>query len=414
MDLAIQGAPAGIWSRSRWTRHEFRLSHTIPVLVQSLLLGYWALHWAPLRDRLSTLIWLLPLGVALDFALSWKDKTGPRWSYAALPVVLSSTIYTNYPPEHGYWMALVIVVGLLSKKFLKVKGRHVFNPSAFGLAVLGYLTLFDLAPLQDMAHPFSSPPNMVEVLLCLALIVQLRLPVVLVTIGATAGLAIWALFQIGLDIIPGASGLNFTPGWAPVMVVLVLLLTDPATSPRTASGRLFFGALCGVLMGFWGDLLLWLGHPDFFGKILSVPMANALVPWLDKLGARVDERLTWLHRRHNAKHVAMWFALGVGMFLLDGKESHYSSNLWVHQSSRPTLIHVGADGVPTCDENPIYCQPFSFVSEARCWAATAGMGQPCGDDSPFDAAKMAPYLRHHWGQNHEGRRPIPLSGQSSR
>ena len=227
------------------------------------------------------------------------------------------------------------------------------------------------------------------------------------TVGAVCGLGAWALVQGTTGLIPGGSGMLFTPGWAPVTLVLVLLLTDPATIPRSPAGRALFGLICGAVMGLWGDVLIALGHPDFFGKVMAVPFTNALVPWIERWGRRLDERLSWLQPRLNRAHVAVWVVLGVLLLMVDGKGSHFSSNMHVHMSARPPLLKVGADGVPGCAENPIYCAPFSLGEELRCWGAKFGLGTQCADLEPFQAYAMAPYLRSHWSEQREGRRPIP-------
>lgn len=43
--------------------------------------------------------------------------------------------------------------------------------------------------------------------------------------------------------------------WPPIALVITLLVTDPATQPKTPVGRLLFGLLAGVLMRVCGDLL---------------------------------------------------------------------------------------------------------------------------------------------------------------
>ncbi len=382
---------------------EIKRTHLTPVGVQVVLLAYWAAHWLPLRGRLLSLVWLVPAALLADYALVRWRTGASRLSLAALPVVLSATLYTNYPLSQSLWMGLVVGVALLSKALIRRRGRHVFNPSALGLSVLAYLTLLGVAPLQDVAHAFSAAPNMVELILLLALVAQLRVPVVLVTLGSVVGLGVWALVHGW--VLPGSSGLLFTPGWAPVTLVLVLLLTDPATIPESPAGRLLFGVVVGALMGAWGDVLVALGRPDFFGKVLAVPMGNAMVPWLQRAGARLDPRLPWLAPEFNRRHVALWMAVGVALLLVDGKPSHYTSNMFVYSRARPALLKAGGDGVPTCVENPVYCQPFSFVHEARCWAAEWGGGTRCGDRSPLDQRALRRYSGHHWSAKRVGKRP---------
>lgn len=99
----------------------------------------------------------------------------------------------------------------------------------------------------------------------------------------------------------------------PVFFALHLLVTDPATSPRTTGGKLLFGAMYGF--GVFGlyELLGSLGVPLFYDKLLTVPLLNLGVPWLDQASRPLNARWrplgwsrAWSPRRVNLAHMAVW------------------------------------------------------------------------------------------------------------
>ena len=68
-----------------------------------------------------------------------------------------------------------------------------------------------------------------------------------------------------------------------VFIGMTLLFTDPATSPRTLLGRIFYGVLYGLTTVLLYDLLLSANTPGFYDKLLQVPLLNLSVILLDRL-----------------------------------------------------------------------------------------------------------------------------------
>jgi len=374
----------------RLPRFDLKLTHVIPILVQTLLLAYWALHWPPLRERLGFLVWCIPVAVGLDALLHRARRGELRFGAGAVPVVLSSTLFTNYPPRDAAWMLLVVALALMSKAFLRRGAQHIFNPSAFGLSVLAALSFAGVARTEDVAHHLSSPPLMTELILALALLPQLRLPIVSSTLGAAASILAVAALQPLIRLCGFEQLRAQSLVWSPVLLVLVLLLTDPATSPRSAAGRFLFGAFIGVAINAIGSAMTASGESDFWSKVLAIPLANALVPWFQRVGERLDARWLWLSPRYNRRHVAAWVVIASGYLWVEGKAMHLRDQHFVFQQARPPLLRAGADGVPSCEENPLYCRPFAIGAELRCWAAEwRSEADRCGDSAPL-AAEPAP------------------------
>ncbi len=362
-------------SRVGW---QVKRTHVLPVLIQCCIYTYWGLYWRELTERLPVLVWLLGVAYLLDAVLQLAVRKRYVLSFAPMPVVLSSGLFVLFPPERWHIMAVAVVVAMLSKTFVRSRGRHIFNPSGVGLAVLGLLTIaFPSLSDGEIAHAFSVPPNMTEVLVIAALIAQTRVPVVLMTIAAWLGMTL----QIHLlTIMPhlGLGGGPFEPLWAPVALVLVLLITDPATSPKTPRGQVLFGLFMGVATGLAGEVLMILGASDYYGKVLAVPIANGFAPLFDQLGGRLP-KLAALDRRHNLKHVAAWLVIVIIALPIADKGSFFGGDLHEHSTNRTPGVVARDDGSVSCDDNPMQCEPFAFIDEAACWIAHFRGEAPCGN-----------------------------------
>ncbi len=296
-------------------RVRFKPTHLLPAVLQSCLYGYWSLHVAEVADQLPRIgllvlfAYLLDFLVGLTFCRRWDATFGP------IPIVLSANLFVWFPPQTMHLSLLVVAVAIASKWLLVRDGRHIFNPSALGIAVVALLSVAtpEAARFQDIAHLFSEPPRMLWLVAGLAIVAQVRVPIVPITLTA-------AVTLLGLK----AAGAWHTvyPFWPAVLLALALLATDPATIPQTAAGRWLYGLGLGV--GVWAAsaLLTRLGYSDFYGKVLPIPLLNWLAPTLDRCGAWLIERWQrgpWggqiarlphcLEPRYNWAHLGAWLLL---------------------------------------------------------------------------------------------------------
>src|SRR5262249_4255005 len=116
------------------------------------------------------------------------------------------------------------------------------------------LSLFSLALILSgtsdstwagrIADTVSRPPQVYVVIFLLGLIVQFFFRTTLMTLGAVVML--WMLNSVYTRE-TGTYYFIFSYIPAPVFLGLHLLVTDPATSPRTDLGKVIFGALYGLL-----------------------------------------------------------------------------------------------------------------------------------------------------------------------
>jgi tetratricopeptide (TPR) repeat protein len=223
--------------------------------------------------------------------------------------------------EFFYLQLALVAFAYLAKEYMTWEqyGRraHIFNPSAFPLAITSLLLMLtDTIGLTyglDLIWSFYPAPHFYEVIFLLGLVVQFLFATTPITFGAAATMCLaQALCQwtLGTPVVP-------QPFDAAVFLGLTLLVTDPVTSPRTATGKLVFGTLYGALV-FAAYVVLRLVHePSYFDKILAVPIVNLLVPWCDAVGRRIGSVLgrfpdldrEWAPRAVLASYVAFFLAI---------------------------------------------------------------------------------------------------------
>lgn len=341
-----------------------KVSHFLPATLQCLIFAYWSLYYRRLSYYVPLIGLELVYAYLLEGLVSLSMRGKWRVSAAPLPVVFSTNLFVLFLPGQVHLTLAAISLALLSKVMIVRDGRHVVNPSAFGIAIVGLLTMmFPELGYGDTAREFNLPPNMTELVILLGLIVQTRLPIVMTSVGCFVALHLWQQV-VGVMI--------FSPWWAPVALVIVLLVTDPATVPRTPKARLLYGLVAGLLMEIFAALTTWAFAQDFYAKVMCVPFANALVPQIEALAARLPDwrPLRALEPRWNLAHVALWVVLMAGGLASGQKQVEFTETnrrSTLHQRNQTPHIQLGGDGRASCSDNPMWCEAFSFAAEWQAW-----------------------------------------------
>jgi|GEM_PF-1118916 len=360
--LAALATGLARWRRRRPFAFSRRLvaTHLLPVAIQVAVYTYWSLYWAGVREHLPVL--LAQLLFAFAFDALWSLAVHHRWraSFAPLPVVLSANLFVWFGGADQWLGFVVVMVGLASKSLVR-DGRHVFNPSAFGLAFVGvlYLLMPQWFGYDDIAQQLALPPSMIEVIVLAVLIAQLRVPIVLVSISA-------ALMLGGLQPITGWQLLS--PYYPAVLIIILALATDPSTIPRTGGGRVLYGLFLGAGIHFAGILLTMAVGMDYWAKVLPIPIVNALVPqfdrWARALPKAVNDHLT-AHR--NPAHMAAWAAVVLwGLYVVDVKPGVFSPE--VHRNYATGYVtEASEDREQLCAAHRPFCEPFRFDLELKLW-----------------------------------------------
>ena len=310
----------------RWLQVEYRpvKSHYVQAMVQFSIYLYWGWYWPKVYAEAPLILAQILFLYVFDALLSWSRGRAWRLGFGPFPIIFSTNFFMWFRDDWFVFQFLMIATGALAKEYIQWdrdgRRRHIFNPSAFGLA------LFSLGLLVtgtsrytwglEIATTLARPHYIYLEIFLAGLIVQGFFGVTLVTLAATATLCVANL------IFTHATGSYFFgDAYIPIAVFLGLhlLVTDPATSPRSDFGKGLFGI--GYGMGIWVTYAL-LRHfqlPDFYDKLLVVPLLNLSVRMLDrvagwgKLGRFGRWEKSFGLRRLNAIHMGCWAVLFTAM-----------------------------------------------------------------------------------------------------
>jgi hypothetical protein len=311
-------------------------------------------------QRVPSILLQIVLAYAMDAMVSLPRERVWRVGLGPLPIVLSANLFAWFAPPGTI---VVVVTALASRAFIRRGGRHLLNPSAAGLTLGGLLSLASPAiGYEPTFHTLNLAPNMAEVIVLLTLIPQIRFRLVLVSVGAVIGLA---LAGFAFHHFPAL-------GFPGTLITFALFATDPATIPRTPLGQLLFGATVGAGMAVFSTCLTAAGYPDVFSKVFPVPIANLLVPRFDSLGERfASPRLSFLAPRWNPAHVALWLCLVVPPICTEKRAQFLIAPHWNYAT--PLVAYRSVDAL-RCEDNPIFCRPFTFAQEISQWMARKPSG----------------------------------------
>ena len=266
-------------------------THYVQALVQGSVYLYWATAWPFIAGQFVLIFAQMMFAYGCTVLLAWTRRGKCEIGFGPMPIILSTNFFMCFKDEWFFLQFAMISLGIFGKEFIRWKrdGRmtHIFNPSAFGLFVFSVAILLtrrtDLTWAQQIAIELGRPQYMFVHIFLVGLIVQYFFHVTLVTLAAASMLLVLNLAYTA------ATGIYwFLDAGIPIAVFLGLhlLVTDPATSPRTNYGRAIFGGLYGAGVFALYALLEWAGEPRFYDKLLFVPVLNLLVPVIDGYARR--------------------------------------------------------------------------------------------------------------------------------
>lgn len=282
-------------NRSLKIQLALRKAHLVQMPLHTTVYVYWGLYWADVSRHAPFLLCQIALAFALDSLFSWWRRGVWQAGLGPIPICMSTNLFFWSRDDTAWLQFGLIGLAYLAKEYLVWKRdgrvRHIFNPSAFPIAVIGAFLLatqsVGLTRGVDIVGSFDLPPSFYEVVFMTGIVVQLVFFTTWISFGAIGTLIILYYASIAL------LGIRFGPTAFDPSVFLgaTLLVTDPATSPSSRAGKLLFGISYGLLVFVFCVVLRMLEMPSYFDKILPAPFCNLMVPWLESLGVRIETAL---------------------------------------------------------------------------------------------------------------------------
>ncbi len=310
----------------RRLRIEYRVvkAHYVQALVQLSVYAYWGWYWRRVYSEAHLILAQIVFLYVFDALLSWSRGRPWRLGFGPFPIILSTNLFMWFRDDWFVFQFLMIATGALAKEFIQWErgGRktHIFNPSALGLALFSAgLLLTGTSNYTwglQIATTLASPPFIYCEIFLAGLVVQGFFGITLITSAAAATLVVANLIFTHFT-----GNYYFGDAYIPIAVFLGfhLLVTDPATSPKTSFGKMLFGIGYGAGTWITFGILRHFGLPDFYDKLLVVPLLNLSVMALDRIAnagilGRLSQWETGIDQRKlNGAFMGCWGLLFAAM-----------------------------------------------------------------------------------------------------
>jgi hypothetical protein len=237
------------------------------------------------------------------------------------------TQHGDWWSPNGAWIyAGTAAVALLSKYVITLRGRHVFNPSNFGL-VLCFLVLG-----KSRAYPleFWWGPMSWWMALALAIIVVGGLAILLRIHLLAIAIGFWVSFGIAIGLL-ALRGHEMTASWhlgpitsayfwwvlitsPEILVFTFFMITDPKTIPGGRAARLVYAVAIGLL----ATLLIAPQTTEFGAKVAllgSLTLVCAARPLLDWLLPAAGSPPAWIAGALPRRRAGIAGVIGIAVFV---------------------------------------------------------------------------------------------------
>ncbi len=215
-----------------------------------------------------------PLAMVVSFAVLLAATFGANLALAAIFRVKSqptSTVITaqllfflmfpTLEPLGLVGLAVAGVIAVASKYLVAIRGRHIFNPAAFGgfvASLIGVAAGQFWKPIWWVGTAWLLPLVIVAGFLILFRTRRLPMGAVFITAAAIAGVAFYLI--IGSDV---PSAVSFTLISAPTFFLAGFMLSEPLTLPPRRWQQLVYAAIVGVLMWSTSSVAILANAPEF-------------------------------------------------------------------------------------------------------------------------------------------------------
>jgi Na+-transporting NADH:ubiquinone oxidoreductase subunit NqrB len=239
--------------------------HLAAVIVTLQVLGQVAFDF---RLSIAQILVAVLTSAILEVGIAFWRQRVVMWPASALLTGNGVAFILRVPgTDHGDWwsmrgawiFAVASAISLLSKYLIQFRGRHVFNPSNFGLV----LVFLALGPEQADPLDFWWGPMSAALAFALAIIVAGGLAILGRLHLTEIAVGFWLAFAAGIGVL-AASGHTMTARWhvgaiegfdfwwtlvssPEILVFLFFMITDPRTIPAGRAGRRAYAVGVGLL-----------------------------------------------------------------------------------------------------------------------------------------------------------------------
>ena len=229
-------------------------------------------------DRLAT-----TLGICLitEIVLSWWLR-GRVANLASAYITGISLSLLIKPQANILWpFALGAFLAIASKYVLMYRGRHLWNPSNFSIALLLLIAADSVAVLS---HQWGNDLRINLIIWAFGLVIAWRAKVLHVTLAYVASFIVFALIRNA--IVGGPLLAELAPITGPMYQLFVFfMVTDPRTTVSTRKGRIIVVAsvaLVETLIRLAGDFQLPLLRPFYVSPpLLALAVVGPIAMWWD-------------------------------------------------------------------------------------------------------------------------------------
>jgi Na+-translocating ferredoxin:NAD+ oxidoreductase RnfD subunit len=211
---------------------------------------------------------LLAIGAAIATEIILGRIFTGKWPHLASAYITGISVGILVRSPAAWLYAWCSVVSIMSKYVLRVKGRHIWNPSNFGISAMLLLASFTGATLS-VQWGNSLPPMIV--IWALGSLIIYRLKRFHISATYVASFLLFGLLRSWV------TGHGFQAEIAPItgpmyQLFVFFMITDPKTTVRSKRGQ------CAVAVGIaFVEMILRLFevvHAPYYALFLVGPMAN--------------------------------------------------------------------------------------------------------------------------------------------
>jgi Na+-transporting NADH:ubiquinone oxidoreductase subunit NqrB len=242
--------------------------YQIAVLSGLLTYGLGWLHFDITLDRAGLLLGTALLTQYICTKLWRLPKFDPK-SALISGLSLCLLLRTNYPAV----AVLAAVVTIASKFVIRFQGKHIFNPTNFGLVFLMLLG----APVWVSPGQWGSVATFGFLMACLGGLVVNRAARSDVTYAFLISFALLQFGRAAYVLQRWPVPLHRMESGA-LLLFAFFMISDPKTTPNSRAGRILFAALVVALAGF-----IQFGLYRTNGILWSLAIWSMAVPFIDRL-----------------------------------------------------------------------------------------------------------------------------------